>query len=230
MFYTLSVTPPDLSPDELLATTRSVRRRLDLERPVPAGLIRECVEIALQAPTGGNSQGVHFVVVADPVKRAGLAELYRRSWAGYRKAQGSVYDRHAKEPAGPRKEQYRRVAESADFLVDNLHRVPLHVIPCIEGRLGTMPPGPFANVAMASSYGSVMPAAWSFMLAARVRGLGTAWTTAHLSFEADAAALLGIAYERITQVALLPTAWYVGDTFHKSPRRPLVEVLHWDGW
>lgn len=223
-------THPKLSPDELLTTTRSVRRRLDLERPVPAELIRECVEIALQAPTGGNTQGVHFVVVADAVKRAGLAELYRRSWAGYRKAPGSVYDRHAKEPAGLRKEQYRRVAESADFLVDNLHRVPLHVIPCIEGRLGTMPPGPMANIAMASSYGSVIPAAWSFMLAARARGLGAAWTTAHLSFEAEAAALLGIAYERITQVALLPTAWYRGDSFRKSLRRPLTEVLHWDGW
>lgn len=221
---------PDLSPDELLTTTRSVRRRLDLERPVPVELIRECVEIALQAPTGGNSQGAHFVVVADPAKRAGLAELYRKSWARYRAAPGSVYDRHAKEPAGPRKEQYRRVAESADFLVENLHRVPLHVIPCIEGRLGTMPPGPMANIAMASSYGSVLPAAWSFMLAARTRGLGAAWTTAHLSFESEAAALLGIPYERVTQVALLPTAWYRGESFGKSLRRPLAEVLHWDGW
>jgi nitroreductase len=114
--------------------------------------------------------------------------------------------------------------------VDNLHRVPVHVIPCIEARLGTMPRGPYANIAMASSYGSILPAAWSFMLAARARGLGTAWTTAHLGFEKEAAALLGIPYERVTQVALLPTAWFTGTTFRASMRRPLSEVLHLDGW
>jgi nitroreductase len=193
-------------------------------------LLRECVEIALQAPTGGNSQSGHFVVVTDSAKRAGIADLYRRSWAGYRKAPGSVYDRYVKEPAGPRKEQFRRVAESADHLVDNLHRVPVHVIPCIEARLGTMPPGPFANIAMASSYGSILPAAWSFMLAARARGLGAAWTTAHLGFEKEAAALLGIPDERVTQVALIPTAWFTGAGFRPSPRRPLAEVMHFDGW
>jgi len=219
-----------LPADELLTTTRSVRRRLDLARPVPAGLIRDCVEIALQAPTGGNSQGAHFVVVVDAAKRAALADLYRKSWVGYRKAPGSVYDRHQKEPPGPRKAQFRRVAESADFLVDNLHRVPVHVIPCIEARLGTMPPGPYANIAMASSYGSILPAAWSFMLAARARGLGAAWTTAHLSFEEDAAGLLGIPYERVSQVALLPTAYFTGTGFRPALRLPLDEVFHLDGW
>lgn len=221
---------PTLSPDELLTTTRSVRRRLDFERSVPPALIAECVEIALQAPTGGNTQGAHFVVVTDAVKRGAIAKLYRRAWAGYRKAPGSVYDRHAREPAGPRKEQFARVAESADFLVDNLHRVPVFVIPCIEGRLGTTSPGPYANIVMASSYGSILPAAWSFMLAARARGVGAAWTTAHLSFEQDAAALLGIPYERITQVALLPTAFFTGGGFRRSLRRPLAEVLHVDSW
>lgn len=221
---------PNLSSDELLTTTRSVRRRLDLTRPVPAGLIRDCVEIALQAPTGGNSQGAHFVVVVDAAKRAALADLYRKSWAGYRKAPGSVYDRHQKEPAGRRREQLGRVADSADFLVDNLQRVPVHVIPCIEGRLGTMPPGPFANVAMASSYGSILPAAWSFMLAARARGLGAAWTTAHLSFEKEAAELLGIPYEQVSQVALLPTAYFTGTGFRPALRRPLADILHVDSW
>ena len=221
---------PELSADELLTTTRSVRRRLDPDRPVPAGLIRDCVEIALQAPTGGNSQGAHFVVVVDAAKRAAIADLYRKSWAGYRKAQGSVYDRHQKEAPGPRKAQLGRVAESADFLVDNLHRVPVHVIPCIEGRLGTVPPGPYANVAMASSYGSILPAAWSFMLAARTRGLGAAWTTAHLSFEQEAAELLDIPYERVSQVALLPTAYFTGTSFKPALRRPLSDTLHLDGW
>ncbi len=220
----------ELPADELLTTTRSVRRRLDLDRPVPASLIRECVEIALQAPTGGNSQGAHFVVVVDAAKRAAITDLYRKSWAGYRKAQGSVYDRHQKEAPGPRKAQLARVADSADFLVDNLHRVPVHVIPCIEGRLGTMPPGPFANIAMASSYGSILPAAWSFMLAARARGLGAAWTTAHLRFENEAAELLGIPYERVSQVALLPTAYFTGTGFKPALRRPLPDILHLDSW
>jgi nitroreductase len=217
-------------PDTLLTTTRSVRRRLDLARPVPLALVRECVEIALQAPTGGNSQGAHFVVVTDAAKRERLAELYRRAWAGYRKAPGSVYARAAGETDARRRGALRRVAESADFLVDNLQRVPVHVIPCIEARLGTMPPGPYANVAMASSYGSILPAAWSFMLAARARGLGSAWTTAHLSFEREAAELLGIPYEQVSQVALLPTAYHTGRSFRPAARRPLAEVLHVDGW
>jgi len=221
---------PSLTPDDLLTTTRSVRRRLDLGREVPLALLRECVEIALQAPSGGNSQGAHFVIVTDAEKRAAIAELYRRAWAGYRKAPGSVYDRQAKEAPGARKEQMRRVAESADYLVDNLHRVPVHVIPCIEARLGTTPPGPFANVAMSSTYGSILPAAWSFMLAARVRGLGCAWTTAHLGFEKEAAVVVGIPYERVSQVGLLPTAWYTGKSFTPAARRPLDEVLHVDGW
>lgn len=219
-----------LSADEVLTTTRSVRRRLDLARAVPAELLRECVQIALQAPTGGNSQTVHFMIVTDETKRAALADMYRRSWAGYRKAPGSIYDRHAKTPAGPQKEQMRRVVESADYLVDNLHRVPVHVIPCIESRLGMVPPGPFANIVNASGYGSVIPAAWSFMLAARTRGLGAAWTTAHLAHEKEAADLLGIPYDKVTQVALLPTAYYTGQSFKSSLRRSPDEVMHLDRW
>ena len=224
------VSGTNLTPDELLTTTRSVRRRLDLERSVPLELLTECVEIALQAPTGGNSQSGHFLLVTEVDKRAALADLYRKSWAGYRKATGSIYDRHAREPDGPRKEQMGRVVASADLLVENLHRVPVHVIPCIEARVGVQPPGPYQNIVMASTYGSILPAAWSFMLAARARGLGTAWTTAHLGFEREAAELLGIPYERITQVALLPTAWFTGAAFRPSLRRPLQEVLHVDRW
>jgi nitroreductase len=216
--------------NELLGTTRSVRRRLDLEKAVPLDLVRECVRIALQAPTGGNAQVAHFLVVTDAGKRAGIADIYRRAWAGYRKAPSSVYNRANDEPPGQRREQLRRVAASADFLVENLHRVPLHVVPCIEGRLGRAPPGPFANIGNASAYGSVLPAAWSFMLAARSRRLGCAWTTAHLAYEQEAAELLGIPYEQVTQVALLPTAYYAGESFRQAQRRPLDETLHIDAW
>jgi nitroreductase len=218
-----------LAADELLTTTRAVRRRLDLGRPVPPELVRECIEIALQAPTGGNTQGWHFVVVMDPARRAGLAELYRRSWAGYRKARGSVYDLAASEPEGPRKAQLQRVAASADYLVDNLHRVPVHVIPCSSGRVD-VPGRGVPNIVLASFFGSILPAAWSFMLAARARGLGTTWTTAHLAFEREAAALLGIPYDTVTQVALIPTAYALGESFRPALRKPVSGVIHMDGW
>jgi nitroreductase len=218
-----------LSALELLTTTRAVRRRLDLDRPVPAGVLRECIEVALQAPTGGNAQGWHFVVVQNAAKRAGLADLYRRAWARYRPAKGSVYDLADREPEGPRKAQLQRVAASADFLVDHLHRVPVHVIPCASGRTNALS-GPHATVGHASFYGSVLPAAWSFMLAARLHGLGTAWTTAHLVFEQEAAALLGIPYDSITQVALIPTAYRLGSGFRPALRRRVDDILHVDSW
>ena len=131
---------------------------------------------ALQAPTGGNTQGWHFVVVQDQARRAALADLYRRAWKIYKKSPGSVFDLFEKEPPCPRKDQLGRVCESADYLVDNLELVPVHVIPCIHGRVERMT-GKFASVGLASVYGSILPATWSFMLAARERGLGTAWTT-----------------------------------------------------
>ena len=218
-----------LTPDELLTTTRAVRRRLDLERPLPAALVRECIEIALQGPTGGNTQGWHFVVVTEPARRAALAELYRRSWAGYRKARGSVYDLAAKEPEGPRKAQLKRVAASADFLVDNLQRVPAHVIPCSSGRVD-VPGRNVPNIVLASFFGSILPAAWSYMLAARARGLGTVWTTAHLGFEREAAELLGIPYDSVTQVALIPTAYVTGGGFRPALRKPAADVIHMNAW
>jgi nitroreductase len=218
-----------LSPDELLTTTRAVRKRLDLDRPVPLSLVRECVEIALQAPTGGNTQNWHFVVVMEEARRAALTELYRRAWAGYRKAHGSVYNLAAREPAGARKEQLTRVATSADFLVDHLHRVPVFVIPCGGSRVDRIS-GPSATIVHASFFGSIIPAVWSFMLAARARGLGTCWTTAHLAYEKEAAEILGIPYERVTQIALIPTAYAKGGTFKPSLRKPVDEILHVEKW
>jgi nitroreductase len=219
----------NLNTDELLTTTRAVRKRLDLERPVSADVIRDCVEIALQAPTGGNTQGWHFVVVMDSGLREALADLYRRAWQRYRQSPGSVFEMFEKEPAGPRKDQLGRVAESADYLADNLQRVPVHVIPCISGRVDKIS-GQFASVAYASVYGSVLPATWSFMLAARERSLGTAWTTAHLMYEQESAAILEIPYESMTQVALIATAYSQGTDFRKSLRKPVDEILHIDRW
>lgn len=200
--------------DELLTTTRAVRRRLDLDREVPRELILECIRVAQQAPTGGNSQGWGFVVVTDEAKRATLADLYRRTADSYLKSAG--------ERSGD--DQTMRVYGSAVYLAEVLHRVPVHVIPVIQGRLDGLP-----NAMVAGAYGSIIPAAWSFMLAARARGLGTAWTTLHLPHEKDAAELLGIP-DTHTQIALIPTAFYTGETFQPAARPPADTITHWDTW
>lgn len=200
--------------DELLTTTRAVRRRLDLDRPVAHQLILECVGIAQQAPTGGNRQGWGFVVVTDEAKRARLADLYRSAGADYLRTLRAKAD----DP------QTARVYDSAIHLADVLHRVPVHVIPVIRGRSEAQSP-----MAAASMYGSIIPAVWSFMLAARARGLGTTLTTLHLLHEQEAAALLGIPADH-TQVGLVPVAHYTGDTFRRAERPPPETITHWDGW
>jgi nitroreductase len=207
--------------DELLTTTRSVRKRLDLARPVPSDVVQRCIEIALQAPTGSNAQGWHFLVVTDADKRRGLADLYRKAFELY--ATLNAY--RPRFPEGdPRAAQYPRVYESARHLADHLHEVPVHVIPCVEGRVEHA-----GVVAQASLYGSILPAAWSFMLALRARGLGSAWTTLHLIHEKEAAALLGIP-DDVTQAALLPVAWVKGGSFRPAKRLPAAQHTHWDGW
>jgi len=219
----------DLKPDELLTTTRAVRKRLDFERSVEPGLIQECLKIATQGPTGGNTQGWHFIVVYDAAKRGALADIYREAWRLYKKAPGSVFELFEKEPPSARKDQLGRVAESADYLADNLHRAPVHVIPCIGGRVDQVG-GAAASAILASIYGSILPATWSFMLAARARGLGTAWTTCHLMGERQAADVLGIPYDRVSQCALIPTAHSIGMDFKPALRNPLDEILHVDQW
>lgn len=219
----------DLTPDELLTTTRAVRKRLDLDRPVPHELIEECLNIALQAPSGGNTQGWHFVVVHDAGTRAALADIYRDAWKLYKKAPGSVFDLAAREKAPPHRAQLERVAESADYLAENLHRVPVHVVPCLGGRFDSAA-GDARSAVLASAYGSILPATWSYMLAARARGLGTAWTTCHLIDERAAADVLGIPYDEVTQVALIPTAYSIGTQFRPALRKSLAGRLHVDQW
>ena len=201
--------------DRLLTTTRAVRRRLDLERPVEESVVLDCLRLAIQAPTGSNAQGWRWIVVTDPEKRSELARMYAEGGAGYLKA-----------AAGQEKDdQTRRVYESALHLTEILDRVPVHVIPCIEGRADNAP-----NILSASAYGSIIPAAWSFMLALRSRGLGSAWTTLHLFKEKEAAEMLGIPYEKVTQVALIPVAYTVGQDFQPAKRPPVEGITYWDSW
>lgn len=218
----------NLSAEELLTTTRAVRQRLDFAKPVGEALIRECIEVAIQAPTGGNTQGWQFVAVFDADKRTALAELYRKGWAVYKEANGSVFDLAKKTGAGATRDQMVRVARSADYLADNLEKVPVLVIPCIPGRTEQMSAA--GNIALASVYGSILPATWSYMLAARNRGLGTCWTTVHLMHEKEAAEILGIPYAEITQCALIPTAYSIGTEFKPARRRSVDDVLHIDAW
>jgi len=209
--------------DELLTQTRSVRKRLDLSRPVPPELIAECIEIALQAPTGSNAQGWHFVVVTDAAKRAEIARYYKETLAGYMKMQEAGGPRWT-APGDPRKAQEARVRESAIYLAEHMHEVPVHVIPCVEGRVENA--GVMAQV---SIYGSILPAAWSFMLAARARGLGMAWTTLHLAREAEISKLLDIP-ATVTQTALLPVAYFKGKEFKPATRLPGRELTSWNRW
>jgi nitroreductase len=200
--------------DHLLTTTRAVRKRLDLDRPVEPEVILECLRLAVQAPTGGNGQGWRWVVVTDAAKRAELGRMYAEGGADYLRSKAGK----EQDP------QTRRVYESAVYLTEILDRVPVHVIPCIEGRADNAP-----NILSASQYGSIIPAAWSFMLALRSRGLGSVWTTLHLFKEKEAAALLGIP-DTVTQVALLPVAYTTGGDFKPAHRPPVEGITYWDDW
>jgi len=208
--------------DHLLTTTRSVRKRLDFSRPVDPAVIERCIAIALQAPTGSNMQGWHFLVVTDAAKRARLAELYRQAFEVYANAPETM--RPVIPQEDPRFAQTERIVESAGYLAAHLHEAPVLVIPCIEGRIENA-----GVLAQASIYGSILPAVWSFMLALRARGLGSAWTTLHLMFEQDAAAVLGIP-AHITQTALLPVAYFTGTDFKPAKRLPAEGRTHWETW
>jgi nitroreductase len=206
--------------DHLLSTTRAVRKRLDLARLVPPEVIEECLRLAIQAPTGSNSQGWRWIVVTDAAKRAALADVYRRGAEVYLTMKADEL-----AAAGDVDRQTERVVDSALYLVGHLHEVPVHVIPCVEGAELL----PLGNAAGAGVYGSIFPAVWSLQLALRSRGLGSVLTTLHLFNEGEAAELLGIP-DGFVQVALLPVAYFTGDDFKPAERRPASEITYWDRW
>jgi len=207
--------PLDLSPDELLTTTRSVRKRLDFDRPVPREVVEECLALALQAPSGSNRQSWHWVFVTDPAKKAAIAEHYREC---FREAYGPAVVPEMTETE-------RRMWMSARYLADNFERVPVMLIPCQWQRVDGA-----GNRDQASYWGSLLPAVWSFMLALRSRGLGSAWTTLHLGREEQVAELLGIPFARCAQAGLFPVAYTRGTEFRAGPRKPMDPIVHWDSW
>ena len=212
----------NLSADEVLKTTRSVRKRLDFDKPVEREIVEECLEIALQAPTGSNSQGWHWIIVEDDAKKKALADIYRKNWDLYSNAPARQF-----AEGDTRGERMPLVRDSAAFLAENFEKAPLLLIPAIDGRLDNLP-----SFATASQWGSLLPAVWSFMLALRERGMGSAWTTIHLIGEGEkqAAEVLGIPFDKVTQGGLFPIAYTVGTDFKVAKRLPLDGILHWDKW
>ena len=202
--------------DALLATTRAVRKRLDLDRPVPREVILECIALSQQAPTGSNTQGWRWIIVEDPAKRAALGEIYRQAGAGYL-AQGLA----ATEGEG----QTARVLTSALWLAENMGKVPVLAIPCIEGKFGADAP----TAMIASQYASIYPAVWSFQLALRARGLGSTLTTLHLLNEPAAAEILGLP-DHVAQVAMLPVAYTKGTDFKRAERPGAETITRWNAW
>jgi nitroreductase len=209
------VTLLELTPDELLSTTRAVRKRLDFERPVEREVLDECLALAQQAPNASNSEPWRFVVVTEKATRAKLAECYRTGWSAYRK---EIDEQASGATDAP-------VLDSAQYLADRFHEVPVMVLPCLVPRADSAP-----SARQAGLYGSVIQAAWSFQLAARARGLGTCWTTLHLPRERDAAEVLGIPYARVQQVALITVGYSLGTDFKPGRRVALERVVRYERW
>ena len=210
----------NLTVDDLLTTTRSVRKRLDFEKPVSREVIMECLELALQAPTGSNAQGWQWVFVEDQDKKTALADIYRANATPYLAApkpqRGDIRDG-----------QIDAVVSSAKYLNEHLDEAPILLIPCLEGR-----PDGASSGTSASFWGSLLPAVWSLMLALRSRGLGSAWTTLHLRGDGEkrAADLLGIPYDNYAQGGLFPIAYTKGTDFRPAKRLPAEQVTHWNSW
>jgi nitroreductase len=209
-----------LTNDELLSTTRVVRKRLDFSRPVDPAIILECLTLAVQAPTASNRQEWHWVFVTDPAKKRELAEIYRSEEGEY--VSLPVPQLQAGDVRATRA---CAVASSADYLREHMHKAPVMLIPCHLGRVDNAP-----VATQAALWGSMLPAVWNLMLALRTRGLGAAWTSVHLRHERRAAEVLGIPYESYTQGGLFPIAYTAGTNFRPAPRRPLSEIVHWDAW
>jgi nitroreductase len=210
----------ELTTEELLTTTRAVRKRLDFERPVDRSVIEECLSIAVQAPTASNRQEWHWVFVTDIDTKLALADLYRSDEGEYRRL--PFPELHDDDVRAQRADA---VGSSAQYLVDHMQEAPVLLVPCHLGRVDDAP-----VATQAALWGSLFPAVWNFFLALRTRGLGAGWTTVHLRHEREAAEVLGIPYDSYTQGGLFPIAYTKGTEFRPAARRPLEEIVHWEHW
>jgi nitroreductase len=202
--------------DRLLSTTKQVRKRLDLTRPVPYAELLECIEIAGHAPMGGNLERNRWMIIDDAAIKERIATRFAEVGRPYLAANSEIRG----------DDRSQKVIDSANFLVDHLAEVPALVLSL---RLDRPPLSPDSQGGAAAYYGSVLPGVWSFQLAARARGIGSAWTTFHLEHEAEIAELLGVP-PSVTQVCLLAVGYYTGDSFAPAPRRPAAEVTYLNRW
>jgi len=213
----------DLTADDVLNTTRAVRKRLDFTRPVDDDLIRECVATAMQAPSGSNNMTMQFMVVKDADKRRALGEIYAQCWQIYTSL--PTYAGAIEKDGAAEQAQQERVVDSATYLSEHLAEAPAIVIGCTAGRVEGAP-----AIMAASSMGNILPGMWSFMLAARARGLGTAWTTISLMMEREVADVLGIPFDEVQQACLSPIAHTIGTDFKRALRPDPDTIIHWDTW
>ena len=213
----------DITADEVLNTTRAVRKRLDFSRPVEDEAIRECVATAMQAPSGSNLMTMQFVVVKDADKRHAIGEIYKQCWAIY--SSMPFFAGKIKKEGEAEKAQQDRVVDSATYLSEHMAEAPVLVLGCTAGRVDGAP-----AMKAASSMGNILPGMWSFMLAARARGLGTAWTTISLMMEKEVADIVGIPFDEIQQACLTPLAYTVGTDFKRTMRPEPDSIIHWDTW
>jgi nitroreductase len=210
-----------LDPDQLLSTTRAVRKRLDLTREVPRSIIDECLALAVQAPSGSNRQAWQFVFVDDPAKKKALADIYREVFDDYAKAPASA----GYQPGDVREARRDAVTESALFLRDHYHEVPVLLLAYQAGRLDGEPAS-----RQPGYWGSILPAVWSFMLALRARGLGSAWTTMTCRREAEVGAIVGVDHTKFTHAGMFPIAYTIGTDFKPASRLDLSTITHWNTW
>ncbi len=210
----------NLTADQLLSTTRSVRKRLDFDKPVQRDVLQDCMELAFQAPNGSNMNTWRWVLVDDPIVIKDIAKIYNLALEDYVKVLGeSVGDDYM----GAATPGFEKINQSVDYLRENIHRAPAILIPLMSGRVENS--GVFMQ---ASCYGSILQAVWSFFLALRARGMGSAWTTAHLWREKEMAELLNIPYKDFTQVGIFPIAYTIGTEFKKAYRKPFDDVVNWN--
>lgn len=211
----------NLSFDEVLTTTRSVRKRLDFDKPVPREVLMECLELALQAPTGSNSQGWQWVFVEDAEKKKAIGDVYLANARAYLSLPTAKY-----AEGDTRAERMDKVKDSAVYLAEHMHEAPVLLIPCIYGREEKQPLGGV------SFWASLFPAVWSFCLALRSRGLGSCWTTLHLvnDGEKQVADVLGIPHDKYSQGGLFPIAYTKGADFRPAKRLPAEQLTHWNSW
>lgn len=214
----------DLTVDEVLTTTRNVRKRLDLTRPVDRSIVQKCIEIGLQAPNGANRQSWEWIAVDDPETKAKLAQLQREGLDAFRADAGHAPSRMSGSVLN-RNTRGEQLSESVSYLIERMEQVPVLVLPWVRThrRVEGLP-----SFYLASYYGSILQAVWSMMLALRARGLGSTWTTLLLWKEREVAELLGLDYEHYTLAGMFPVAYTKGTDFKPAQRASVTEVLHWN--